>query len=99
MVFADITESLNFIKHAFNLIVDKLDSVIFIYRSASFSLLDLLLAVLIFGAILPIVLVTIKNWGSGNISDYQGRERYLSRRTETREYNKRMNEIDRKYKR
>ena len=98
-VSVDINPIISFVKNAFSSVINQLDNIYLISGSNFFSLLDLLLAILVLGAILPVVLVTIKNWGSGNISDYQGRERYLSRRTESREYNKRMNEIDKKFKR
>lgn len=88
VVSFDVVPIIRFIKSAFEDVIHQLDTILLINGSNFFSLLDLLLAILVLGAILPVVLVTIKNWGSGNISDYQGRQRYLYRSAERKRNNK-----------
>lgn len=61
-----------FIKQQFLKVIYTIDNInIF----GDFSVLDFNIALLIFGAILPIVIVTVNNWSNSSISKYENRNR------------------------
>lgn len=51
-----------------------------------FTILDFFIAMLIFGSILPIVIITVNNWSSGAVSGAETRRSNAARERKTEEY-------------
>lgn len=78
------SQAFSLIKQQFVKVVTTMDGVnIF----GNFSVLDFFVAMLVFGAILPIVIITVNNWSGGAVSAANARDVSAKRREENRKYN------------
>ena len=95
---------MNSFNSAFSLIKQQFLKVIATMDSfnifGDFSLLDFFVALLVLGAILPIVIITVSSWSGGAISGARERSFIASRKADTEKYRQtRLKQWERYYKR
>lgn len=90
------SQAFSLIKQQFVKVVTTMDSVnIF----GNFSVLDFFVAMLVFGAILPIVIITVNNWSGGAVANARERSVAAERKSNTEKYRQaRLSQWERYYK-